>query len=214
MFSLLTSTLIFTNILLLGSSRLAFYVQVVALQGLLLGSLTLFLHKGALEPRVVALAISTTVLKGLVFPWLLFRAMREVQVKREVEPLVGYTASLVVGGILFGFSMWLSRKLPIQSGVSSKVILPVAFFTMFTGCFLIASRTKAITQVISYVVIENGIYFFGMSFIGEVPMFIELGILLDITVGVFIMGILIHHINREFDSHDVRRLSALKDSES
>jgi len=86
----------------------------------------------------------------------------------------------------------------------------VAIMTVFTGLFILMSRKKAITQVLGYIIMENGIYLMGLALVGEMPLLIETGILLDIFVAVFIMGIAVFHINREFDHIDVNELNRLK----
>jgi hydrogenase-4 component E len=87
----------------------------------------------------------------------------------------------------------------------------VALFTIFVGLFMIVTRKKALTQVLGYLTLENGIYAFGLGVAQEWPLIVELGILLDIFAAVFVMGIAIFHINREFDHIDSDRLSTLKD---
>ncbi|OFZ55606.1 MAG: hypothetical protein A2428_12155 [Bdellovibrionales bacterium RIFOXYC1_FULL_54_43] len=204
---------ILTNLLLLGSGRLATYIQMIAVQGVLLGILTVFIQHGGFRLRFALLAIGSTAIKGILFPLLLARATRLVHIKRELEPVIGYTGSLIIGAFLLALSLWISSRLPIPTpGKIDDYVLPIAFFTIFTACFLMISRTKAITQVISYIVLENGIYLFGIPFAGEAPVLIELGLLLDLTVGIFVMGIILYHINREFSSVNVNELSSLKDS--
>jgi hydrogenase-4 component E len=76
---------------------------------------------------------------------------------------------------------------------------------------VLTSRRKAVTQVVGYVMLENGIYLFGLTQAEKVPFLLELGVLLDVFVGVFIMGIVVFHINREFESLDSARLTELTD---
>jgi hydrogenase-4 component E len=78
------------------------------------------------------------------------------------------------------------------------------------GLFLIISRKKAVSQVLGYLVMENGIYILGVSLVMEVPMLVELGVLLDAFVAVFVMCIATYHISREFDHIDVDQLDTLK----
>jgi hydrogenase-4 component E len=111
----------------------------------------------------------------------------------------------------FMISMWLGTRLPMPSPVFSTLIVPVSFATILCGFFIIISRTKALTQVLGYLVIENGIYVFGMVLLHEQPVLVELAILLDIFVAVFVMGIAIFHISREFDHIDTQHLSQLRD---
>ena len=82
---------------------------------------------------------------------------------------------------------------------------------MMVGLLLIVSRSKAVMQALGYLAMENGIYAFGLAFAVEEPLLVEMGVLLDVFVAVFVMGIAIHHISREFDHIDTDRLSALKD---
>jgi hydrogenase-4 component E len=204
--------LVLTNLFILGSSRLASYVQVLAIQGLILGVVTIGLHEEALSARIIILGLGGALVKSALLPILVFRAINVVHIRKQVEPYVGYTVSVLIGTVMFGLASWLGAKLPLPGHAFSPLVVPVAFFTVFCGLFLIVSRSKAIAQVISYLIIENGIYLFGIAFVGEAPVLAELGILLDVVVGVFVMGIVIHHITREFDSLDVGKLSNLKDT--
>lgn len=202
-------SLVLTNLVVLGSSRLAACIRVVAVQGTILGALPLLVHSHDLTVRTIALAIGSFALKGVVFPWLLFRALRESEARREVEPLVGYTVSIFWGILSLVLSFWLASRLALP--VPTPLLIPAAFSTIFIGLFLIVSRRKAITQVLGYLVMENGIYAFGVALAREEPWLVEMGVLLDVFVAVFVMGIMIFHISREFDHIDVDRLASLKD---
>jgi hydrogenase-4 component E len=199
-----------TNLLLLGSSRLAGCIRIVAGQGVLLGLLPLVQHE-VVALRAVLLAVGTMTLKGVVFPRLLTRALREAEVRREVEPYVGYTASLVVGAAAFAVSVWIGSRLRLPSGEDALLPVAVSFFTILTGLFLLVSRRKALNQVLGYLTMENGIYAFGLALAHREPMLVELGVLLDVFVAVFVMGIIVFHIHREFDTINTDRLSVLRD---
>lgn len=203
--------LILTNLQLLGSSRLGACIRTVAAQAVLLGAIPMLVAPEGLGLRVALLTIASTVLKAGVLPWLLRRAVREAGVRNEVEPIVGFTTSLLAGMALFGLALHLAGRLPSPGG-GSDLLAPVALFTMMVGLFTIVCRVKAVMQALGYLAMENGIYAFGMAFAVEQTMLVEMGILLDVFVGVFIMGITIHHINREFEHIDTDRMSALRDS--
>jgi hydrogenase-4 component E len=83
--------------------------------------------------------------------------------------------------------------------------------TMLTGFIMLIGRTKAISQVCGYLILENGIYLFGLLLIRATPLMVEAGILLDLTVGVFVIGIIVDRIQRAFDSLDTRKLTALRE---
>lgn len=207
---LATVLLFLTNLVMLGSSELGGCIRVAAIQGILLGLFTLLARADDLTLRLVLLGVVSMGLKGFVFPFLLSRDIREAKVRREVEPFVGYAASIVIGLVMLAVSMWIAARFPELSLASSSFVIPVALSTVFTGLFLVVSRRKALTQVIGYLVFENGIFMFGVFAAGEIPFLVELGVLLDVFVAVFVMGIAINHINREFDHIDTDQLSSLK----
>ena len=202
---------VLTNLKLLASSRLGASIRVVALQGMVLGLLPLLAPAHALSVRFVALAAGSMVLKGWVFPWLLFRALREADITREVEPYVGYVTSLLVGVLALAVSFWLGGRLSLEAAGGSSLLVPVALFAIFAGLFLIISRKRAVNQVLGFLVLENGVFVFGAGVAPQTSLLVEAGVLLDVFVGVFVMGIAIFHIHREFDTIETDRLSALKD---
>ncbi len=207
----LATVLIFlANLAMLGSSELGACVRMVAAQGILLGLLTLIVRADGLTVRLLILGVLSIAVKGYVFPFLLLRGIREAGVRREVEPFVGYVASILSGLLMLAASMWLAAQIPLPVTAMSSFQIPVALSTIFTGLFLVVSRRKALNQVIGYLVFESGIYMFGITAVGEIPFLVELGVLLDVFVAVFVMGIAINHINREFDHIDADQLSSLK----
>lgn len=204
-FDFIMVCLLLSNLMLVGTSRIRACIRTVALQGVLLGLLPMALgHE--------MLGVASMAIKGAAFPWLMFRAMREANVRRELVPYVGYSTSLLAGVAALGVSTWLAGRLPRPAEVVSPLLLPVALQTMLTGLFLIVSRRQALTQVIGYVALENGVFAFGFGLVREAPVVVELGILLDVFVAVFVMGIAIFHISREFDQIDTGQLTALKDT--
>lgn len=206
--------LVLTNLLLLGSSRLAACIRLTALQGVILGVLTVLLQADQVAPRALLLAAVSMAMKAGVFPWLLSRALREVSVRREVEPFVSFNLSLLAGMLLLGASLWMGTRLPPPMRQAETLVVPVAFFSILAGLFLVISRKTALTQVLGYLVLENGIYTFGIALAYEQPLLVEMGVLLDLFVGVFVMGIIIFHISREFDHIETDRLSTLRDSDT
>ena len=202
--------LVLSDLALLGSSRFTFLIRTVAVQGVLLGIMPLLTGTEDFGPHAWILAGGIFLLKGILFPWLLFRARREANVSREVEPLVGFSLSLVCGVLALAFSLWIGVRLPLPVA-ASRLVPPVALFTLLSGLFLITARKKALTQVIGYLTMENGIYAFGVAMAHREPLLVELGVMLDVFAAVFVMGIAIFHINREFDHIDTHRLSQLSE---
>jgi hydrogenase-4 component E len=206
---LLLLLVVLTDFWVLGTTRLSSTIRAAALQGALLAALPVALHAG-FSPHIVGLAVGTLIVKAMVLPTFLHRAIREASVRREVEPLIGFTASLCLGAVAVGLSFAIAQRLPLPES-QTALLVPVALATVIVGLIVLTTRSKALTQVVGYLVLENGIYVFGLSQAERVPFLVELGVLLDVFVGVFIMGIVVFHINREFDSLSSARLTELKD---
>ena len=213
MVTILNAMLVFVlllNLFVLGTSRIRSLVQCVALQGVALGVMPLLVH-GRLTPMAGLVGIATVLLKGSIIPQILFKALRDVQIKREIEPIIGFMPSTLLGALGTALAIGLSTKLPLAGGHAQTLVVPAALSTVFTGFLLLTSRIKAITQAIGYLVLENGIFTFGVGLVRELSLLVELGVLLDVFVAVFVMGIMIFHISREFDHLDTDRLSTLRD---
>jgi hydrogenase-4 component E len=150
-------------------------------------------------------------LKGFVIPLLLFRALRGVEAYREARPYVGYTLSIAMGIALTALSFWIGSLIPQSSFFPYPAIIALSISMAATGLFLIVARTEALTQIIGYLVLENAIYSFGISLSTKQSLIVEMGVLLDLLVGIFIMGVVIYHINREFDSINTEALETLKE---
>jgi hydrogenase-4 component E len=203
--------LVFTNLRILGLSRISASIRTVAAQGVLLGLVALVANAGHLSARIFVIAAVGIAVKGVAFPLLLFRALRAAKIRREVEPFLGYIPSVLAGVAAFLLSLWVGARLPLPARPVSDLIVPTALSTMFVGLLVIVSRKKALSQTLGYLVFENGIYAFGVGVAYEAPALVETGILLDVFVAVFVMGIIVFHIAREFDSIDTTRLATLKE---
>jgi hydrogenase-4 component E len=201
---------ILLDLALAVTGSLSSCIRLVAVQGVVAGLLPLLAGAGAPNARAVLFAAVIITLKGAVFPRLLMRARDQSGARKDVEPLISYPASILLCLGAFIAASWLGSRLPLPV-TQVAWIVPASLATIFTGFLLITTRSKAITQVLGYLVIENGIYIFGLALFVEQPMMVELAILLDVFVAVFVMGIAIFHISREFDHIDTAELSELSD---
>jgi len=204
------------NFVALGVSRIRAAINAVALQGILLGLFPLFVHSN-IELRGILLVCVTIALKGFAIPALLRHAMREAHIQHEVAPLVSYTGSLLLGAAATGLAMVFSSTLPLADEPANGqlrtnlLLVPASLSTAWTGFLLLTTRRKAIMQVLGYLLLENGIFLFGLLLLDALPDLVEVGVLLDLFTGVFVMGIIIHHINREFASMSTEYLADLKE---
>lgn len=208
--NLLLVAILLLNLFMLGTSRIRALIQAAAVQGMVIGAMPILIgeHSGW---NAALVAIASVVLKGSVIPRMLRRALREAQIKREVEPLIGFVPTMLLGAAGTLLSIGFASGLPLAPEHQELLVVPASFSTVVTGFLLLTTRIKAITQVIGYLVLENGIFIFGMLLVEAMPFLVEIGVLLDLFVGVFVVSIIIHHINREFASLDTRLLSSLKE---
>ena len=201
---------ILSNFVLVATSRVNKAIQIAVIQGVLLGLIPLAMGLGR-HPHILLMVAAAIAVKGWLIPFLLRRAIKEVHIHREVDPYVGYTVSLMLCALGTGLSLILAHMLPLKGGTQVILLVPAALATLFTGFLMLVSRRKALTQVVGYLILENGIFLFGLLLVEDMPMLVETGILLDLFVGVFVMGIVINHIRTAFDSTDTRHLAELKD---
>lgn len=206
----LLSAILLLNFFTLGASRIRAVISAVAIQGIALGMLVVLVHHDH-DLRTLGLAAGAIVLKGAVIPSMLHRAMRDADIRREVEPYVGFVASLLLGAVATGLSLVLARTLPLAPEHQGTLLVPASLATVLCGFLVLTTRRKAITQVIGYLLLENGIFVFGLLLVEAMPFLVEVGVLLDLFVGIFIMGIIVNHISRTFGSMDTSELTALKD---
>lgn len=195
---------------LLGTSRIGACIRFLALQGVLFSLVPVIAHDDGLTVRVLALAGANVALKGIIFPAVLLRLRARAGFQREVEPYIGFVASVLFGIVALVVSLGLARELHPALSRAPFAMLEAAIFLISIGLFLIVSRRNALIQVIGYLVIENGIFVFGAITVVETPLLVEFGILLDAFVAVFVMGIAIFHISREFGMADADRLNTLR----
>ena len=198
------------NFVVLGASRVRTVISAAAAQGVALGGLVLFAHHD-FGLRILALASGAVLLKTIVIPSMLDKAMRDASIRREVDPYVGFTTSLLLGAVATALSLLFSGTLPLASEHAGSMMVPASFSTILTGFIMLTTRRKAIMQVMGYLILENGIFIFGMLLLEAMPFLVEVGVLLDLFVGIFVMGIIVHHISRTFSSLDTGLLTALKD---
>jgi len=198
------------NFFVLGTSRLRAVINATALQGVLLGVLAVLAHRQfTFQPLLIA--VGAALIKGFAIPWLLSRAMRDVAIRHEVEPFIGYIPSLFAGAVATGLAIVFAGTLPLAEQHVGSLLVPASLATVLTGFIILTTRRKAITQVAGYLILENGIFIMGLTLVEAIPFLVEVGVLLDLWVGIFVMGIMIYQINREFASLDTTRLSHLKE---
>src|SRR6516165_5740008 len=198
------------NFVALGVSRIRAVINAVAFQGMLLGFFPLFVHHD-LGLRGILLITAAVGLKGSIIPRYLLHAMREADIQHEVTPVVSPMTSLLLGAIGTSLALVFANRLPLAAEHADLLLVPASLATVWTGFLMLTTRKKAIMQVLGYLLLENGIFLFGFLLLEAMPALVEVGVLLDLFTGVFVMAIIIHHISREFASTSTEHLTELKD---
>ena len=201
-------------LLSLASNRMFALLKIMSIQGILVSLLPVCsgsIHITATGPFVFAILMM--LIKGMVIPGMLYFAVKKLSIQKEVEPIIGYHASIFYGLLLILASVYITRRLHSSIQEGHSLMLIAAITTIGSGLFLMMARTKALTQVIGYLMLENGIYLAGTALTRQnhSHYVVEFGILLDLLVGVMIMGIIIYNINRTFDDVDTGLLGRLKE---
>ena len=193
-----------------GSSRLPGLIKVLAFQGIVVSVVPLFvghnLTGGGLLFTLVTLAI-----RGIVIPLCIHLAIKRVAIQREVEPIIGYHASLLAGLGLIVAATFASHKFNLPASSTSALLLPTAISVLVAGMFLLIARRNAIAMVLGYIMMENGIYLVGTTFSMRALHIVEFGILLDVLAGVMIMAVILQNIKQTFDDVDTALLRTLKE---
>ncbi len=198
------------NFVILSMSRIRLLIMLVAAQGVLLGVAILFLH-GVPSYRIALFAVISSLIKGVIFPRMLFKAIRDAAIAREIRPHIGFIGSLLCGAVVTAAALLLAGSLPLATEHAESFVVPASLSTVFVGFLMMSTRLTAITQTLGFLMLENGIFIFGLTLLGAMPLLVEIGVLLDLFVLIFVMGIIIYRINQEFVSADADELSLLKD---
>lgn len=191
------------------ATRLVSYIRMLVFQGILLFGITFIELSTVNWLNLALLLLETIVFKTVAIPYFLSYLIKKNKIVREAEPFVSNFWSLLIITGLFLLSFILSGVLDFEK--QAKIFVIVSFSTLLTGLYIIISRKKVITHVMGYLVLENGVFILSLAVGSHQPMFVNLGILLDIFVSVLILGIFINRIGNTFEEMSVENLSNLKD---
>jgi len=193
-----------------GSSRLPSLIKAVAFQGIVVSLVPLFVgHE--LTVGGVIFTQATLLIRGILIPLCIYMAIKRVRIRREVEPIVGYHASMLAGLALIVAAIAFSRKFDLPGIGNYVLLLPTAIALLVAGMFLLMARRNAIAMVLGYITMENGIYLVGTTFSVRAQHIVEFGILLDVLAGVMIMAVILQNIKQTLDDVDTALLRTLKE---
>jgi hydrogenase-4 component E len=188
-------------------------LRIFALQGLFLSCSTAIVAYTAGMSHLYISALLTLTLKVVVLPYILYTLVNRLHIYRDVEPLVNIPTTMLMGIVLVIFSYHLTAPIRELSTLVTRTTLAVALSTVLLGFLMMITRKKAITQVVGFLAMENGLFFAATSATYGMPLVIELGVALDILIAAFIFGIFFFQIRTTFDTLDLREMEKLREGE-
>lgn len=191
------------------ANRIFTYLNILVFQGFILFGVTLLTLSEINTANLVLIALETVVFKAIAVPLFLKRIVKRNKITREAEPFLPNFVSLIIVTLIIVITIMLSSQ--IKDPNLDKTIFIVSLSNIFIGLYLIVSRKKIITHVIAYLVIENGVFILSLAVGNEMPMLVNLGIMLDIFASVLILGIFFNKIGDVLKDPDVTQLQNLKD---
>lgn len=208
--NLLSFLVVGTAILLIARGDLAGQVRLFAVQSLALSALAMIVatYAGSIELLVVGLALA--VIKVLIIPRVMRRAVIKIGLQRAVAPYLGTAPALVVCGALVIIAFYVMAPITASNPHPTAGAIPLAFAGILIGFFVTVIRRRALTQILGFLMLENGIFLLALLTTYGVPFIVEVGVFLDLLVAVLIMEIFIYRIKENFDSIEVRQMGRLK----
>jgi hydrogenase-4 component E len=209
--NLLAAVLLLLAFAMLSQRRVLSLIDLFAAQGLALAASTAIVAYGTGQPHLYGSAALTLVLKVALLPWLLYRLIRQLDVRWDVEGLINIPATMLIGIVLVVFSFNLAFPISQLASTVTRSTLGIAMACVMLSFLMMITRRKAIPQVIGFLSMENGLFFAATSATYGMPMVVELGIALDVLVGMLILGVFFFQIREQFDSLDLKHLEKLKE---
>ena len=205
---LLAALLLLLAFAMLATRRLAHLVSLFTAQGLVLAAGTLLMAGTVGSGELLASALLTLGLKVLLLPYVLRRLLLQLRASWDREPLLNIPSTQLIGIVLVIFAFVLTQPITQLATPGGRGTLGIALAVVFLALLMMIVRSRAIAQVIAFLALENGLLFAATSATAGMPMVIELGIGLDVLVGMFILGIFMFQIRERFDSLDLDSLQA------
>ena len=209
--NLFAAILLLLSFAVLAQRRVLSLIDLFAAQGLALAASTAIVAFGTGQHHLYWSAGLTLALKVFLLPWILYRLIRQLDVKWDVERLINVPTTMLIGIVLVVFAFNLAVPISQLASTVTRSTLGIAMACVMLSFLMMITRRKAIPQVIGFLSMENGLFFAATSATYGMPMVVELGIALDVLVGVLILGVFFFQIREQFDSLDLHHLESLKE---
>ena len=211
--SVLAALILLTAFGLLVQRRMYGLLHLFAWQGFFLSISTAVVGFAAGQSHLYISSVLTLALKVILLPYILHRLIIRLQIHKEIETVVNVPTTMLIGIALVIFSYHLTAPIRELSTLVTRSTLAVALSTVMLGLLMMITRRHAVTQIIGFLAMENGLFFAATSATYGMPLVVELGVGLDILIAAFIFGIFFFHISETFDSLDVEQMARLKEED-
>lgn len=200
-------TMLYTGV----TSRVEAFIKVLAAQGIILFVLVLLDFGDDSIANMLFILFETLIVKGGLIPVILFIVVRKNNIFREIEPNIPFYFSLFITSMIFALGFYVTYITVGIKGTVRPLYFGISISTIVTGFVIIMTRKKVITHVMGYIVIENGIFLLTLSVAKEMPFIVSLGVLLDIFIGIYLLGLFVNKIQDTFSGLNISSLTKLKD---
>jgi hydrogenase-4 component E len=211
--NLFAAVLLLLAFAMLAQRRVVSLIDLFAGQGLVLALSTAVVAYTTSQPHLYQSVALTVILKVFLLPWILHRLVRKLDVRWEFEGLVNTPTTMLIGIVLVVFAFNLALPISEIASTVNRSTLGIAIASVMLSFLMMIVRRKAIPQVIGFLSMENGLFFAATSATYGMPMVVELGIALDVLVGMLILGVFFFQIREQFDSLDLKHLEQLRDEQ-
>ena len=209
--NLLAAILLMLAFAMISQRRILSLVHLFTAQGAILSAATVLVGYATQQPHLYLSAGITVVLKVILIPLLLHRVINRLEVRWDVETLINIPTTMIIGIALVIFAFDLALPISKLSASIARGTLGIALACVLLSFMMMITRSKAVPQVIGFLSMENGLFFAATSATYGMPMIVELGIALDVLVGILILGVFLFNIREQFDSLDISHLEKLKE---
>ena len=209
--NLLGAVLLMLAFAMISQRRILSLIQLFSTQGVVLVLATALVGYVTNQHHLYLSAALTFVLKVLLIPYLLRRVIDRLQIRWDIETLINIPTTMLIGILIVIFSFNLAKPISQLSSVVASGTLGIALACVLLSFLMMITRAKAVPQVIGFLAMENGLFFAATAATYGMPMVVELGIALDVLIGVLILGVFMFQIREQFDSLDIRNLEKLKE---
>jgi hydrogenase-4 component E len=206
----LAIALLATGLISVMARHLDSAIWLLVAQGVLLAGTAVAIGLATGAIHVYAAAGLTLIVKAVVIPGILWRVLRAVRVRREVELALSTRTALLIAVACVLVAYRAAGAFALPGAVASQHALPTAVSLVLIGLGLMIGRKKALSQVAGLIIMENGVYLAALVATLGLPLAVELGVFFDVLVGVLLLGVFAYRINQTFDTIDTDRLRALR----